>query len=121
MDSGNQFKDYVSQMCLAGTVVAFWSLTQEMAGSNPFTVMTNIFVTEFSEFSENSIPLFSHHIRCVEIIPSVSPQRLSKQRLFKDTRLRFIIDVSCRESSRRKDGDEHSCSQTIHICNAEAC
>ena len=39
-------------MCLAGTVVASWSLTQEVAGSNPFTVMTNIFVTEFSEFTE---------------------------------------------------------------------
>ena len=41
----NQLKDPVSYMCLAGTVVAFWSLTQELAGSNPFTVMTNIFFT----------------------------------------------------------------------------
>ena len=40
-------------MCLAGTVVASWSLTEEVACSNPFTVMTNIFVTEFAEFSEN--------------------------------------------------------------------
>ena len=58
-----QFKDYVSHMCLAGAAVASWSLTQEMAGLNPFTVMTNIFslitvmtnifVTEFSEFNEN--------------------------------------------------------------------
>ena len=55
-----------------------------------------------------------------KIIPSVSPQRLSKQRLFKDTRLRLIIDVSCRESSWRKDGDDHFCLETIHICNAEA-
>ena len=47
-----QFKDYFTQMCLAGTVVASWSLTQEVAGSNPFTVITNIFVTEFAEFSE---------------------------------------------------------------------
>ena len=47
-----QFKDPVSNMCLAGTVVACWSLTQEMANSSPFTVMTNIFVTELSEFSE---------------------------------------------------------------------
>ena len=45
-----QFKDPVSHICLAGTVVASRSLTQEVAGSNPFTVMTNIFVTEFSEF-----------------------------------------------------------------------
>ena len=36
-------------MCLTGAVVASWSLTQEVAGSSPFTVMTNIFVTEFSE------------------------------------------------------------------------
>ena len=36
-------------MCLAGTVVASWSLTQELAGLNTFTVMINIFVTEFSE------------------------------------------------------------------------
>ena len=47
-----QFKDPVSHVCLAGTVVESWSLTQEVTGSSPFTVMTNIFVTEFSEFSE---------------------------------------------------------------------
>ena len=40
-------------MCLADAVVASWSLTQEMAGSSPFTVMSNIFVNEFTEFSEN--------------------------------------------------------------------
>ena len=39
----NQFKDPAPHMCLAGAVVAPWSLTQEVAGSNPFTVMTNIF------------------------------------------------------------------------------
>ena len=48
----SQFKDPVSHMCLAGTVAASWFLTQEVAGSSPFTVMTNIFVSEFSEFSE---------------------------------------------------------------------
>ena len=48
----SQFKDPVFNMCLAGTVVACWSFTQDMAGSSPFTVMTNIFVTEFSKFSE---------------------------------------------------------------------
>ena len=36
-------------MCLAGAVVASWSLIQEVAGLTPFTVMTNIFVTEFTE------------------------------------------------------------------------
>ena len=35
------FKDPVSHMCLAGTVEASWSLTQEVAGSSPFTVMIN--------------------------------------------------------------------------------
>ena len=38
----SQLKDPVSQMCLAGSVVASGPLTKEMAGSNPFTVMTNI-------------------------------------------------------------------------------
>ena len=48
-----KFKDPVSHMCLAGALVASWSLTQEVAGLSLFTVMTNIFVTEFAEFSEN--------------------------------------------------------------------
>ena len=48
-----QFKDPVSHMCLFGAVVASRSLTQEMAGSNPFTVMPNIFFTEFSKSGEN--------------------------------------------------------------------
>ena len=40
-----QFKDPVSNMCLAGAVVASWSLTRGdgwVAGLSPFTVMTNI-------------------------------------------------------------------------------
>ena len=37
-----QIKDPVSYMFLAGTVVASWSLTQGVAGFDPFTVMTNI-------------------------------------------------------------------------------
>ena len=40
-------------MCLASAVVASWSLTQEMTGSKPFTVMKNIFVIELSELREN--------------------------------------------------------------------
>ena len=47
------FKDPVSHVCLAGAVVAYWSMAQEVAGLSSFTVMTNIFVTNFSEFSEN--------------------------------------------------------------------
>ena len=46
-------KDPVSHMCLAGTVVASWSVTQDVTGLSPFTIMTNIFVSEFSEFSKN--------------------------------------------------------------------
>ena len=30
-------------MCLTANVVVSWSLTQEVAGWSPFTVMTNIF------------------------------------------------------------------------------
>ena len=40
-------------MCLAGTVEASWSLMQKVTGSNPFTVMTNTYVTEFTEIYEN--------------------------------------------------------------------
>ena len=50
----NQFKDPVSNLCLAGAVVASWSLTQEVAGSSPFTVITNILVTNFAKFTETS-------------------------------------------------------------------
>ena len=38
-----QFQDPVSNMCLAGTMIASWSLTQEVVGPSLFTVMTNIF------------------------------------------------------------------------------
>ena len=41
-------------MCLAGAVVASWSLPHEMEGSNPFTVIINILVSEYSKFNENS-------------------------------------------------------------------
>ena len=51
-----KFKDPVSHMCLAGAVVAFWSLIHEMAISSPFTVMTNSMKT----FKENSIISFRH-------------------------------------------------------------
>ena len=40
-------------MGFAGVLVAPWSLTQAVAGSNPFTVMTNILVTKFSEFNKS--------------------------------------------------------------------
>ena len=40
-------------MSHAGAVVAFWSVMQDVAGLSPLTVMTNIFVTEFADLSEN--------------------------------------------------------------------
>ena len=40
---GVNLKIPVSHMCFAGVVVAFWSLTQEVAGSNPFKIVTNIY------------------------------------------------------------------------------
>ena len=49
----SQFKDPVSHVCLAGAVVGFWSRIQEVAGSKPFTVMSDLFGTDFAEFSEN--------------------------------------------------------------------
>ena len=51
--SWTQFEDPVCHMCLPAAVLASWSLTQEMTGLNPFTKMTNIFVTAFPEFNEN--------------------------------------------------------------------
>ena len=49
----DQLQDPVPHMCLAGTVVAFWSLTQEVAGSSHFAMVRIIFVSGFAEFSEN--------------------------------------------------------------------
>ena len=46
-----QFKDTVSHMCLASTVAASWFLTEDVAVSS--ALMTNVFVIEFTEFSEN--------------------------------------------------------------------
>ena len=45
----SQFKGSVFHMCLAGAGAASWSLKQEVAGLSPFTLMTNIFVNDFSE------------------------------------------------------------------------
>ena len=36
-----------------GSILVSYTRGSCMAGSNPFTVMTNIFVIEFNEFSEN--------------------------------------------------------------------
>ena len=65
----DQFKDPVSQMRLAGTVATSWSLTQEVAGLNPFTVMTNIFVAlnlanSGKTFRENSNKFHTLQFNC---------------------------------------------------------
>ena len=57
----SQSKDLVSTTCLAGALVACRSLTQEMASSSPFTVMTNIFVTEFVEHLGKMINCYHKH------------------------------------------------------------
>ena len=53
-------------MCLAGTVVAYWSLIQEVVGSRPFTVMTNT----FSLNSLNSVKTFRKNVirkACIDL------------------------------------------------------
>ena len=45
----SQFTDPVSHICPASAAVASFSLTQDITGSNPFTVITNNLVTESSE------------------------------------------------------------------------
>ena len=44
-----KIKDFLSHLCLAGAVVASWSLTLEATGLSPFN---DLFIIEFSEFSE---------------------------------------------------------------------
>ena len=52
-------KDAVADMCLTGVVVEFWSLIQEVAGLNPFTVMTNILLPN----SQNSVEICTFPLR----------------------------------------------------------
>ena len=47
-----------------GAAVASWSLTQEMAGPSPFTVMTNIFSTlMFQSVTSNRSKYFAGHVK----------------------------------------------------------
>ena len=53
-----QFKHLVSYMCLAGTVVAPWSLAQEVACSSPFNDKYLLFMNSLNSvktFRKNSI------------------------------------------------------------------
>ena len=47
-----QFQDLLCCLFVVGAVLASWSLTQEVAGSNSLFKI-KYFVTKFSEFSEN--------------------------------------------------------------------
>ena len=53
----SQFKGHASHICLAGAVVASWSLMEEVTGSSPFAVMTNrsfLSLNSGKTFRENS-------------------------------------------------------------------
>ena len=68
-------------MCLGGAEVASWSLTQEVAGSSPFTVLINIFslnlLNSVKTFRENSnslaaignITVLDKHLTYFQITP----------------------------------------------------
>ena len=49
-----QFKDPVSHMCLAGTAVASWSLTQKVAGSSPFDDKYFLSINSVKKIRKNS-------------------------------------------------------------------
>ena len=56
-----QLKDPVSHMCLACTMVASWCLTQEVAGSSPFTdkcFLSLNLLNSVKTFRKNSIKAF---------------------------------------------------------------
>ena len=52
-------------MYLADAVVASWFLKKEVVGLNTFAVMTNIFVTEFSENILGKTQNMLHIMMCV--------------------------------------------------------
>ena len=53
----SRFKDPVSHMCLAGSVVASWFSTQETAGLNPFTVSS--YFCDCIQFASFSCPVIN--------------------------------------------------------------
>ena len=52
---GSIYKDPVSHMCLVAAVVASWSLTQEVAGSSPFTVISNILANSVKQLGKTPL------------------------------------------------------------------
>ena len=55
----NWAQDPISHMCLAGAVVACWSLTQEVTGSSPFNVINFL-----SLKSANSVKNIYEKLHC---------------------------------------------------------
>ena len=62
-----QMKDPVSHMCLAGAVVASWSLIQDVAGSRPFNDKYLLLLNSVKTFRKNSIGTVTFGFGCFEI------------------------------------------------------
>ena len=75
-----QFKDPVSHMCHAGTVVASWSLTQKMTGLNPFN-------NRYFKSLNTANPTFTSRTN-----PVVSKDLLFYPLFTKKTKLSFAAD-----------------------------
>ena len=62
----SQFKDPVSHICLVDAVVTFWSLTQEVAGSNNFLLLN--LLNSVKTFKENTNRDFLIHYIFIELL-----------------------------------------------------
>ena len=67
----NQFKDSVS-LCLAGAAVVFWSLTQDVAGLNPFTGQIFLSLNSAKAFRQNSNSPSDGSSRSTKFLPCVT-------------------------------------------------
>ena len=77
-----QFKYPVSHICLVGTVVASWFLTQMVVGLNPFTVTTNILsLNSVKTFRKNSNDI-KHISKYIEIFYSFNKHKVRNSVLF---------------------------------------
>ena len=66
-----QFKDPVSHMCLAGTVIPFWCLTKKVWGSNPFNDKEATVCYVWMCFFFMFINIFPTHFYCFIILCTV--------------------------------------------------
>ena len=68
-------------MCLVGTVVAWWSLNEEMANSSLFTVMTNIFWETFRRNSNvfiNTAQMTNRMLKLIQFLAAVICQQIEQ-------------------------------------------